>query len=138
MIKKVILAVMVIVNIFLVIVLVMTLPRAAGELRFEYVEEETITPDTLRMYIERENYGTVASLSRPIRAGAKLSETDIDYYRIGEYAELLFLKEVFERTQNADTARKFEDEILSIRSKMPAYNAVFDRIDQSAADAAGK
>ena len=133
--KKVILWISIILNIILGIVFLVNLPGAVEELKFEYVEQETIRPDSLRMYLERENYGTAAALSRIVRAGAQVSETDLDYFKLGEYAELLFLKPVMERAGNADTVAAFEAQMAEIRSAMPAYSALFDKIDLSTAGA---
>jgi hypothetical protein len=133
--KKTILRISIIINIILATVFVVSLPGAMGELVFEYVEQDTIRPDTLRKNLERENYGTVAALSRPIRGGAEVADTDADYYKLGEYAELLFLKEVYERAGNADSAKACEDRISEIRKEMPEYGAVLDKIDLSVANA---
>lgn len=133
--KKTILRISIIINIILAIVFVVSLPGAMGELVYEYVEQDTIRPDTIRKYLEWENYGTVAALSRPIRGGAEVADTDADYYKLGEYAELLFLKEVYERAGNADSAKACEDRISEIRKEMPEYGAVLDKIDLSVANA---
>lgn len=133
--KKTILSISIIINIILAIVFVVSLPGAMGELVYEYVEQDTIRPDTIRKYLEWENYGTVAALSRPIRGGAEVADTDADYYKLGEYAELLFLKEVYERAGNADSAKACEDRISEIRKEMPEYGAVLDKIDLSVANA---
>ena len=133
--KKTILSISIIVNIILATVFAVSLPGAMGELVYEYVEQDTIRPDTIRKYLEWENYGTVAALSRPIRGGAEVSDTDADYYKLGEYAELLFLKEVYERAGNADSAEACEDRISEIRREMPEYGALLDKIDLSVANA---
>lgn len=133
--KKTILSISIIINIILATVFVVSLPGAMGELVYEYVEQDTIRPDTIRKYLEWENYGTVAALSRPIRGGAEVADTDADYYKLGEYAELLFLKEVYERAGNADSAKACEDRISEIRKEMPEYGAVLDKIDLSVANA---
>ena len=133
--KKTILSISIIINIILAIVFVVSLPGAMGELVYEYVEQDTIRPDTIRKYLEWENYGTVAALSRPIRGGAEVADTDADYDKLGEYAELLFLKEVYERAGNADSAKACEDRISEIRKEMPEYGAVLDKIDLSVANA---
>ena len=133
--KKTILSISIIVNIILATVFAVSLPGAMGELVYEYVEQDTIRPDTIRKYLEWENYGTVAALSRPIRGGAEVADTDADYYKLGEYAELLFLKEVYERAGNADSAKACEDRISEIRREMPEYGAVLDKIDLSVANA---
>ena len=133
--KKTILSISIIINIILAIVFVVSLPGAMGELVYEYVEQDTIRPDTIRKYLEWENYGTVAALSRPIRGGAEVADTDADYYKLGEYAELLFLKEVYERAGNADSAKACEDRISEIRKEMPEYGYVLDKIDLSVANA---
>ena len=133
--KKTILRISIIINIILATVFVVSLPGAMGALVFEYVEQDTIRPDTLRKYLEWENYGTVAALSRPIRGGAEVSDTDADYYKLGEYAELLFLKEVYERAGNADSAKACEDRISEIRKEMPEYGSVLDKIELSVENA---
>ena len=133
--KKTILSISIIVNIILATVFAVSLPGAMGELVYEYVEQDTIRPDTLRKNLERENYGTVAALSRPIRGGAEVSDTDADYYKLGEYAELLFLKEVYERAGNADSAKACEDRLSEIRKEMPEYGSVLDKIELSVENA---
>ncbi len=133
--KKTILSISIIVNIILATVFAVSLPGAMGELVYEYVEQDTIRPDTIRKYLEWENYGTVAALSRPIRGGAEVADTDADYYKLGEYAELLFLKEVYKRAGNADSAEACEDRISEIRREMPEYGALLDKIDLSVANA---
>ena len=117
--KKTILSISIIVNIILATVFAVSLPGAMGELVYEYVEQDTIRPDTIRKYLEWENYGTVAALSRPIRGGAEVADTDADYYKLGEYAELLFLKEVYERAGNADSAKACEDRGVRRKWKTP-------------------
>lgn len=133
--KKTILSISIIINIILATVFAVSLPGAMGELVYEYVEQDTIRPDTIRKYLEWENYGTVAALSRPIRGGAEVADTDADYYKLGEYAELLFLKEVYERAGNVDSAEACEDRISEIRREMPEYGALLDKIDLSVANA---
>ena len=133
--KKTILSISIIVNIILATVFAVSLPGAMGELVYEYVEQDTIRPDTIRKYLEWENYGTVAALSRPIRGGAEVADTDADYYKLGEYAELLFLKEVYAKAGNADSAEACEDRISEIRREMPEYGALLDKIDLSVANA---
>ena len=82
--KKVVFILSIIINIILGIVLVCNLIGASENLKFEYVEEDTIRPDSLRMYLDMQNYGVAASLSHPIRGGAQIAAEDADYYRLGE------------------------------------------------------
>ena len=131
MIKKVLFTVSVIVNIILAIVFVITAAGAAAELKFEYVESDTIQPDSLRMYLDMENYGTAASLSHPIRGGAEIAPEYEDYYRLGEYTDLLFLKEMFKEAGNTETYEQCEADLGKIRDKMPEYTAIFDKMDTS-------
>ena len=138
MIKKAVFVITIIANIFLAAGFVFALSNAIDELKFEFVEEDTLLPDTIRMYINSENYGTVASRSRMIRAGAKISGSDIDQFRMGEYAELLFLKEVFDRAQNTDSVKTCEERIAEIRKEMPGYADVLDKIDLSVENAVRK
>ena len=128
-------AVSVIVNILLAVVLFVTAGRAGEELRFSYVEKDTIMPDTIRKNLERENYGVAASLSHPIRGGAEIAGGDLDYYMLGEYADLLFLKRIFAEAGNTATLQGCEERLAEIREAMPEYGSLFDKIDLSAENA---
>lgn len=129
--KKVILGISIVINLVLAWFLIEGVRDARDELVFEYSEQETLRPDSLRMYLERENYGVAASLSHPIRGGAEVDDLDLDYYMLGEYADTLFLKKVFETAGNADTAAACERRLAEIREKMPAYSELLDKIEQS-------
>lgn len=133
--KKTIFAISVILNIILAFVFVNLMLGANEKLHFEYVEEDTIRPESLRMYLDMENYGTAASLSHPIRGGAQVDAEYEDYFRLGEYTDLLFLKEVFERAGNVDTAEDCDSRLVQIREEMPDYTVLFDKMDRSAAKA---
>ena len=136
--KKTVFIISIIVNIILALVFVLTAAAAGDQLKFNYVEEDTITPDSLRMYLERENYGVAASLSHPVRGGADITVQDMDYYMLGEYADLLFLKEIFKESGNSSTAENCADRLNEIRSKMSDYGVVFDKMEQSAQNAIRK
>ena len=129
--KKTILTISIVVNILLALAGLFLVVGAIGELRFEYAEQESIRPDSLRMYLNRENYGAAASLSHPIRGGAEVNDEDLDYYMLGEYADVLFLKEVFAGAGDKDTYDKFENRASEIRGSMPDYAVIFDKIDIS-------
>jgi len=131
MIKKGILGISIVINLVLAYFLVAGVMDAKEKLEFEYVEQDTIRPDSLRLYLDRENYGVAASLARPIRGGAKIDEADRDYFMLGEYADLLFLKEIFKKSGNADTVTKCDQRLAEIRGTMPAYTVLFDKIDAS-------
>ena len=133
--KKVILIISVIVNIILAIVFIIAAAEAVRELKFSYMEEGTIIPDSIRSNLERENYGVAASLSHPIRGGAEVDARDRDYYMLGEYADLLFLKEIFAEAGNTETLKNCEERLNEIRSEMPDYGSLFDKIDYSAKNA---
>lgn len=130
--KKTIFGISVIVNIILACVLFAVSWKAKDELHFTYVEKDTIRPDSLRSYLERENYGVAASLSHPIRGGAEIADEYMDYYMLGEYADLLFLKEIFTEAGNTKTVKEFEERLLEIRAKMPDYGSLFEKIELSA------
>lgn len=138
MIKKIIFGISIVVNVILAVVLVANIRDAKDELKFAYVEKDTIRPDSLRAYLDRENYGTAASLSHPIRGGAEVAEEYEDYYLLGEYADLLFLKEIFEGAGNADTVRSCEQRLKEISEKMPEYSAVFEKMLWSLNQALGE
>lgn len=123
------------VNIILAFVLMFAVSGAIDELQFNFVEEDTIRPDSLRMYLDMENYGVAATLSHPIRGGAEIAEEYTDYYMLGEYADLLFLKEIFAEAGNTDMLTGCEKRLEEIRSAMPDYGSLFDKIDISAKNA---
>ncbi len=131
MIKKIIFSVSLIVNVLLAFFCVTMIGEVAEKLSFEYVEGDTIRPDSLRKYLEWENYGVAASLSRPIRGGASVDEVDEDYYRLGEYTDILFLKNVFKKAGNTDTVDRCEKRLAKLREDMPEYSVVFDKMDKS-------
>ena len=133
--KKTVLVISIVVNIILALIFVAAAAGAAEELEFTYVEEGTITPDTIRSNLERENYGVAAALSHPIRGGAVVRDEYTDQYALGEYADLLFLKEIFAKTGNEQTAKYCEDRLSEIRSGMPDQSSVFDRMEWSAENA---
>ncbi|MBR6158897.1 MAG: hypothetical protein IKQ40_01250 [Lachnospiraceae bacterium] len=130
--KKIVFGISVILNIILALVFVAAAAGAAEELKFNYVEDDTITPDNIRSNLERENYGVAAALSRPVRGGALVADGYTDYYMLGEYADLLFLKEIFTEAGNNDTARACEKRLDEIRDKMPDFGSLFDKIEWSA------
>ena len=129
--KKTVFIISIVVNIILAIVLVAVSAKAAGELEFNYVEEDTITPDTIGSNIERENYGVAAALSHPIRGGAVIDDKYIDRYMLGEYADLLFLKEIFKEAGNEETFAQCEERLAEIRSALPDSSSTFDKMDWS-------
>ena len=77
----------------------------------------------------------MAALSRAVRGGATVAQEDEEYYRLGEYAELRFLLEVYAKAGNTDTAGQCEERISAIREELPGYAEVLDEIDKSVADA---
>lgn len=131
MIKKIIFPISIVVNVILAAVCLMIILSALDGLMFDYVHEDAIRPDSLRTYLDRENYGVAAALSHPIRGEAKVADEDIDYYMLGEYADSLFLKEIFARSEDKDTYNAFEDRLSEIRNEMPEYDKIFDKIDLS-------
>ena len=54
MIKKVIFIVTIVANVILAVVFVINLAGAKEKLQFEYVEQDTIRPDSLWMYLDME------------------------------------------------------------------------------------
>ena len=133
--RKTVLIISIVVNIILALVFVAAAAGAAEELEFSYVEEDTITPDTIRSNLERENYGVAASLSHPIRGGAVIADEYKEYYMLGEYADLLFLKEIFKEAQNTQTAQSCEQRLDEIKIMLPECGDTIDRIEWSAQNA---
>lgn len=121
-----------IINLILAILFFVAASSAVDELTFAYVEKDTIRPDSLRSYLERENYGVVANLSHPIRGGYEPAEEDLDYFLLGEYADMLFLKEIYAETGKTQTAQDCENRAAQIRAQIPEYAPIFDKIDLSA------
>jgi hypothetical protein len=136
--KKIFFRISIILNIILAIVFVVTAIGASEELMFNYVEEDTITPETIMSNLERENYGVAAALSHPIRGGADIDDEYMEYYMIGEYADLMFLKEIFAKAGNTQTVEECEYRLDVIRNEMPAYGTMFYKIDWSAENAGPK
>ena len=136
--KKLVFIISIIVNIILALVFVAAAAGAAEELKFNYVEEDTITPDNIRSNLERENYGVAAVLSHPIRGGAKVEYEYMDYYMLGEYADLLFLKKVFEEAGNSQTVKNCDQRLNEIQNKMKGYGSIFDKMEWSAQNAISK
>lgn len=133
--KKTVLVISIIVNIILALVFILAAAREAEELKFNYVEEETITPDTISSNLERENYGVAAVLSHPIRGGADIADKYRDQYVLGEYADLLFLKEIFKEAGNEEMAGECEKQLAGIREQMPENASLLDKMDWSAKNA---
>ena len=133
--KKTIFIISIVVNIILALVLIVAGAKAVDTLHFNYVEEDTIVPDSIRSYLERENYGVAASLSHPIRGGAEVDSEDLDYYMLGEYADLLFLIRIFEEADDDTTVKNCERRLKEIRDDMPGYDSLLDKIDWSAENA---
>ncbi len=129
--KKAVLFISIVVNVILGIAFLGLAAGAIEELKFNYVEKDTITPDSIRSYLERENYGVAASLARSIRGGAEIDEDYTDYYMLGEYADLLFMKEVFAEAGNTGTVEDCEKRLNEIRTEMPDYGGLFDKIELS-------
>ncbi len=136
--KKVVFIISVIVNIILAIVLVVAVTGAAAALKFNYVEEDTLTPDIIRSNLERENYGVAAVFSHTVRGGEVVADEYKDYYMLGEYADMIFLKEIFVKAGNAQMADNCAKRIDEIRKEMPDYTGIFDKIDWSEKNALAK
>lgn len=127
--KSKIFGISVVINIILGIWLVTMIPEMLSELYEEYVDDSR--PDYTG-YLDRENYGIMAGeVGRSNRVGAQVTEDNKDYRRFGEYADLLFMKAVFEKAGNTDTAKAFEARISEIRREIPEQSDVLDKIDQS-------
>ena len=133
--KKIIFRISIIVNIILALVLALGAVGAARELHFSYAVKDTIRPETIQSNLERENYGTAASLSHPVRGGAVFDEEYREYYTLGEYADLRFLKEIFEKAGNTDTVQSCDRRMDEIRAGMPEQAGTLDKIDQSVKNA---
>ena len=50
---------------------------------------------------------------------------------IGEYADIIFLKNVYEKTGDTGTCDSMEKRAAEIRSELPDYAVIFDKIDHS-------
>ena len=136
--KKILLAVSIVVNLVLAVFLVINIMGAADKLKFAYVERDTITPRDLRMYLDMQNYGTAASLARQIRIGAEVEKEDADYYYLGEYAEVLFLKALFEESGNTESVNACEKRMKEIEENMPEYSGILEKIRWSVDQALGE
>ena len=133
--KKIIFVISVIINVILALVFIAAAAGAAEELKFSYVEDDTITPDIIRSNLERENYGVAAAFSHPIRGGAVIEDEYMDYYMLGEYADLLFLREIFEEAGNVQTVKSCTERLDEIKKRMPDYGGIIEKIEWSAENA---
>ena len=133
--KKTVFIISIVLNIILALVFIAAAAGAAEELEFTDVEEGTITPDTISSNLERENYGVAAALSHPIRGGAVVADKYTDQYKLGEYADLLFLKEIFAESGNIQAVNECEEMLDEIRNGMPDYGSTFDKMEWSAVNA---
>ena len=131
MIKRIVFIASLAVNAILAIVMVVGIVGAAEELEFTYVEKETIRPDSINMYLDMENYGTVAALSHSVRGGAEIKEEYAECFAMGEYADLLFQRRIFEADGDEDTLKKCDERLSAIRADYPGQSSVFDKMDSS-------
>ncbi len=129
--RKIIFRSLTAVNIILGIWLIISVIGAVNELNLQYVEADSHTPRSLVMYLEREEYGVAAGLARPVRGGELITGENEDYYRIGEYAELSFLKEIYVKKGATETVAIYENRLASLRDRLPEYASIFDKIDTS-------
>lgn len=129
--KKIILIIATVLNIILAVVLVLTALAAADELKFTYVEEDTIAPDVISSNLERENYGVAAAFSHPIRGGAVVADKYKDLYTMGEYADLKFIKEIFVAADNTQMTDYCDKRLKEIRNEMSDHESDLDKIDWS-------
>lgn len=131
MIKKVLFYVFLAVDIILGILFIKNIVGASRELVWVNSEKDSIQTSGVLEYLDWEDYGTAGVLARSYRVGAKVREDDENIYRLGEYADLLFLSRIHEEDPDDDTAGKIKDRMDSIRAKMSDYAPVFDEMDLS-------
>lgn len=132
--KKIIFGISIVINVFLALIVIFLLSEAIHGLKYTYFGSSTAT-DSMYDYLEWENYGVAARAAHSVRGGAKVADVDLDYYRLGEYADLLFFKEIYEKSGNTDTLKACEDRMSEIRSEMPDYEVIFEKIDYSVENA---
>ena len=96
-----------------------------------FYEKKEMKPDSLLSYMNWENYGDVAIMSRFGRVGEKVKEEDEDLYLLGEYADLLFWKKIQEADGNHEAALEYAARQSEIRKMLAGYEVVFEKMDQS-------
>ncbi|MCR5702941.1 MAG: hypothetical protein K6G76_12475 [Lachnospiraceae bacterium] len=129
--KKVFYPISIVVNILLVIAIVVLLKNAGHKMKFEYVDTERISQESMRTSFEKGCYGQAVLASYPVRGGAEIAKEYEEYYRLGEYTELKFFKEVYAKEGNADMLTSCDKRLSELREEMPDYATLFDKIDQS-------
>ncbi|MCR4585494.1 MAG: hypothetical protein K5686_07175 [Lachnospiraceae bacterium] len=129
--KKILFFIILAVDIVLGIIFVFKLAAASEELTDTYVDKGELTSSSLLMYLERENYGTVAVLARPYRVGGAVNEADEDLYRLGEYAELLFTEKINEEAGRPELVQSSVKRREALRDSLGTYKAVLDKMEQS-------
>ena len=129
--KKMIFTILLVVDVILAVVLIINLAGVSEELSRTYYGKDASTASSLLMYLDRENYGTVAVLARSYRVGAEVDEADEDLYRLGEYGELSFLERINAGSGEDELVRDYEKRRAEIRDAIPGYKAVLDKMDLS-------
>lgn len=128
--KKTILGILIVLNVLLGVVFLKKLGDASEELAWVYFERGNMASDSILKYLDWENYGDVAVMSRSVRVGAKVNDEDRDFYLLGEYADMLYQEKVFAAKGDADAAKRCAERCVDIRAALPKYAVVMDKMDQ--------
>ena len=129
--KKTIYGIFLVLDILLGIVFFVNLVAASEELVWVYYEKEGMQPADILKYLDWESYGAVAVMSRAGLVGAKVKAEDQAYYLMGKYADMLFQEKTFEAKGDGKAAKRCGERRTAIRTALPEYGAVLDKMDQS-------
>ena len=116
-----------------------TKPSIKSEkLSWDYYESDDVKTSSVLDYLEWEDFGTAAMLSRSYRIGAEVDEADEDLFKLGEYADMLFYGKIYEESGMQQRAQDCDARRSDIRKDMADYAALLDKMDDSLENAIGR
>ncbi|MBE5870698.1 MAG: hypothetical protein E7294_05515 [Lachnospiraceae bacterium] len=131
--KKVIFRISVLLNGILAVVLVISMAHAMKEIDRNKENHSLWRMANILMEdkVEEQAYGWLGAQTRPSRYGAKEYPNNRNYYRLGEYADLLFFREVYQAGGEKEQAADCGERINELKEELSGQSAVLDKIEQS-------
>ena len=129
--KKLIFLILLAADIVLGVIFASKLMKASEKLSWAYYESDDVNTSSVLDYLEWEDFGTAAMLSRSYRIGAEVDEADEELFKLGEYADMLFYGKIYEESGMQQRAQDCDGRRSEIRKDMADYAAVLDKMDDS-------
>ena len=129
--KKLVFLILLAADIVLGVIFVSKLMAASEKLSWAYYESDDVKTSSVLDYLEWEDFGTAAMLSRSYRIGAEVDEADEELFKLGEYADMLFYGKIYEESGMQQRAQDCDGRRSEIRKDMADYAAVLDKMDDS-------